>query len=210
MPEKFQVSTFSDEKCEVEVSNEIDNAHLKAIEQFDEDHRSDEEETRKEKMLQYANAVPEASTEMVSTDRFSHEEIVLVKTVSIIAKESSEHVKSSDEDYKSEGLHMELIRSENELDFMNGGHKISTSERSMEKLRDNTINLVDSMDIDMSWGAQNERTKLIEMDTEGDNLKFLEMQSPEMKDCDGTRNNLQLSISVDGMFDSKFPDFTGW
>lgn len=197
MPEKFQLSTFSDEKYEIGVSG-IENAHLKAIEQFDEDHQSDEEETRTEKMLQFENVVPEASAE-----------IVIVKTVSIMEKETSEHLKLSDEDYQSEGMCRELIRSENELEFMNGSHNISTSERSMEKLRDNSVTLVDRMDIDMSWGAQNEPTKLIGMDSEGDNLKFLEMQSPEMEGCDGNRNNLQLSISPDGMFDSKFSDFTG-
>lgn len=209
MPEKCQVSTFSDEKYEVEVSPGIENAHLKAIEQFEEDHRSGEEEMWKEKMLQYGNVVPEASTEMVLTNRFSHEEIVNVKTVSIIESESSENVKSFDKDHQSEGTYRERIRSENELEFINGSYNINTSERSMEKLRDNTITLLDSMDIDMPWGAQNEPTKLIGMDSEGDNLKFLEMQSPKMKDCDGSRNDLQLSVSLDGVFDSKLPDFTG-
>lgn len=196
--ENFQVSAFSDENYEIEVFG-IENTHIKAIEQFNEDHRSDEEEMKKEKMLQYEHVVPEASTEMVLTDRFSHEETVIVKEVSI-----TEHLKLSEEDNQSVG-----IRSENELEFMNGGDNISILERSMEKLRDNSATLVDSMDINMSWSAQNEPTKLIGTDSEGDTLNFLEMQSPEMEDHDGTRNSLQLSISLDGMFDSKFPDFTG-
>ncbi|KAG7033364.1 Sister chromatid cohesion 1 protein 2 [Cucurbita argyrosperma subsp. argyrosperma] len=196
--ENFQVSAFSDENYEIEVFG-IGNTHIKAIEQFNEDHRSDEEEMKKEKMLQYEHVLPEASTEMVLTDRFSHEETVIVKEVSI-----TEHLKLSEEDNQIVG-----IRSENELEFVNGDDNISTSERSMEKLRDNSATLVDSMDINVSWSAQNEPTKLIGTDSEGDALDFLEMQSPEMEDRDGARNSLQLSISLDGMFDSKFPDFTG-
>lgn len=209
MPEKCQVSTLSDERYEVEVSTAIESADVKAIEQFDEDHRSDEEETWKEKMLQHENLVPEASTEMVLTNSFSYEETVTVKTVSITERESSENVKFSREDCHSEGMDRERIQSDNETEFVNGGNSINTSERSIEKLRDNTITLLDSMDIDMSLGAQIEPMKLIGMGSrEGDNLKFPEMQSPEMKDCDGSRND-QLSISLDGVLDSRFPDFTG-
>uniref|UniRef100_A0A9I9CTP9 Sister chromatid cohesion 1 protein 2 n=1 Tax=Cucumis melo TaxID=3656 RepID=A0A9I9CTP9_CUCME len=209
MPEKCQMSTLSDERYEVEVSTAIESADVKAIEQFDEDHRSDEEETWKEKMLQHENVVPEASTEMVLTNSFSYEETVTVKTVSITERESSENVKFSREDCHSEGMDRERIQSDNETEFVNGGNSINTSERSIEKLRDNTITLLDSMDIDMSLGAQIEPMKLIGTGSrEGDNLKFPEMQSPEMKDCDGSRND-QLSISLDGVLDSRFPDFTG-
>ncbi|XP_031744073.1 sister chromatid cohesion 1 protein 2 isoform X3 [Cucumis sativus] len=209
MPEKCQVSTLSDEGYEVEVSTTIESADVKAIEQFDEDRRSDEEETWKEKMLQHGNVVPEASTEMVLTNSFSYEETVTVKTVSIIDRESSKNKKFSHEGCHSEGMYRERIQSDDEIKFFNGGNSINTSERSMEKLRDNTITLLDSMDIDMSLGAPIEPMKLIGMGSrEGDNLKFPEMQSPEMKDCDGSRND-QLSISLDGVFDSKSPDFTG-
>ncbi|XP_022134003.1 sister chromatid cohesion 1 protein 2 isoform X3 [Momordica charantia] len=209
MPENSQVSTFSRVKYEVGVSTGIDSAHLKAIKLFDEDHQSDEGDLLKEKMQQYEDVVPESSTEMFLADGFSYEENVIVKAISIIEEEHSEHVKSSDEDHLSEGIYREQDRSENELEFMNEDHIICNSERSMENLRDNTITLVDSMDIDMSCGVQNEPKNLIEMDSEGHDLEILEMKSPEMEDHDDVRNNLQLSISVDGISDPKFPDFAG-